>query len=101
MANSNGSTGLYHRRKDSISGEAETIDREYTKSNGHDTAQAPQEAALVKYRHIAAVHSMPRTSCLSHDSETAPSFLGFRNLMVIVLGALPFASITSIRVAVQ
>jgi diacylglycerol O-acyltransferase-1 len=38
-----------------------------------------------KYRHIAAVHSMPRASCLSHDSEAAPSFLGFRNLMVIVL----------------
>jgi len=40
----------------------------------------------VKYRHVAAVHSKIRTSCLSHDSEAAPSFLGFRNLMVIVLG---------------
>jgi diacylglycerol O-acyltransferase 1 len=38
-----------------------------------------------KYRHVAAVHSMPRTSVLSHDSETSASFLGFRNLMVIVL----------------
>jgi diacylglycerol O-acyltransferase-1 len=38
-----------------------------------------------KYRHIAAVHSTPRASCLSHDSDAAPSFLGFRNLMVIVL----------------
>lgn len=38
-----------------------------------------------KYRHVAAAHSQPRTSCLSHDSETSPSFLGFRNLMVIVL----------------
>jgi diacylglycerol O-acyltransferase-1 len=38
-----------------------------------------------KYRHVAAVHSKPRTSCLSHDSESTPSFLGFRNLMVIVL----------------
>lgn len=38
-----------------------------------------------KYRHIAAVHSRPKTSCLSHDSDAAPSFLGFRNLMVIVL----------------
>ena len=38
-----------------------------------------------KYRHVAAVHSKPRTACLSHDSEVAPSFLGFRNLMVIVL----------------
>lgn len=39
-----------------------------------------------KYRHAAAVHSKVRPSCLSHDSDAAPSFLGFRNLMVIVLG---------------
>lgn len=39
-----------------------------------------------KYRHVAAVHSKKRSSCLSHDSDEAPSFLGFRNLMVIVLG---------------
>lgn len=38
-----------------------------------------------KYRHIAAVHSRVRTSCLSRDTEQTPSFLGFRNLMVIVL----------------
>ncbi|KAH8591783.1 MBOAT, membrane-bound O-acyltransferase family-domain-containing protein [Bisporella sp. PMI_857] len=38
-----------------------------------------------KYRHVAAVHSKNLTSCLSHDSDIAPSFLGFRNLMVIVL----------------
>lgn len=40
----------------------------------------------VKYRHLAAYHSRLRTSCLSRDSEATPSFLGFRNLMVIVLG---------------
>lgn len=39
-----------------------------------------------KYRHVAAVHSETRPSCLSHDSTASPSFLGFRNLMVIVLG---------------
>lgn len=37
------------------------------------------------YRHIAAVHSRLRTSCLSHDVQESPSFLGFRNLMIIVL----------------
>ena len=54
--------------------------------------EVPQQKRLPdKYRHIAAVHSMPRTSCLSHDSEAAPSFLGFRNLMVIVLsGSIHF-----------
>ena len=39
----------------------------------------------VKYRHVAAVHARSRISCLSSDSETNPSFLGFRNLMVIVV----------------
>ena len=54
--------------------------------------KAPQPLAPIrthmkkKYRHVAAVHSKPRTSCLSHDSQVSPSFLGFRNLMVIVLG---------------
>lgn len=41
-----------------------------------------------KYRHVAAVHAETRTSYLSYDSDTAPSFLGFRNLVVIVLGKL-------------
>ena len=38
-----------------------------------------------KYRHVAAVHSRQRTSSLSLDSADSPSFLGFKNLMVIVL----------------
>ncbi|CAD6506546.1 BgTH12-07773 [Blumeria graminis f. sp. triticale] len=38
-----------------------------------------------KYCHVEAAHSIPRTSYLSHDSQVSPSFLGFRNLMVIVL----------------
>lgn len=38
-----------------------------------------------KYKHVVAIHYEPKTSCLSHDSQVAPSFLGFRNLMVIVL----------------
>jgi diacylglycerol O-acyltransferase-1 len=45
-----------------------------------------------KYRHVAAVHSVAQTSCLSHDAEAIPSFVGFRNLMVIVLGM--YANIT-------
>lgn len=52
-------------------------------TTGDKLRQTPQR----KYRHVAAVHSKTRPSCLSHDSEAAPSFLGFRNLMVIVLGA--------------
>lgn len=48
------------------------------------------KSSLQKYRHVAAVHSRSRTSCLSHDSDVAPSFLGFRNLMVIVLSGFAF-----------
>ncbi|KAI1078359.1 MBOAT, membrane-bound O-acyltransferase family-domain-containing protein [Whalleya microplaca] len=41
--------------------------------------------AIKKYRHVTAIHSQSRPSTLSHDAGTTPSFLGFRNLMVIVL----------------
>ncbi len=54
-------------------------------SNGAATPPGQREEVPSRYRHIAAVHSRARTSCLSHDSEFAPSFLGFRNLMVLVL----------------
>jgi hypothetical protein len=62
--------------------------------NGHPTkstdlrplAPIVTQRLLKKYRHVAAVHSKERTACLSHDSTVTPSFLGFRNLMVIVLG---------------
>lgn len=56
--------------------------------NGRATTSATSHQLATKYRHIVAVHSKQRASCLSHDSEAAPSFLGFRNLMVIVLGKL-------------
>jgi diacylglycerol O-acyltransferase 1 len=58
-------------------------------SNGSSNGPKPQGEIDQKYRHITAVHSRPRTSCLSHDSHAAPSFLGFRNLMVIVLSIVP------------
>lgn len=66
-----------------------------SKRNGHDvtrtngngtTTTSPPKKAGQKYRHVAAVHKKTRPSCLSHDSDAAPSFIGFRNLMVIVLG---------------
>jgi diacylglycerol O-acyltransferase-1 len=39
-----------------------------------------------KYRHVAAYHAQLRHSSLSRDTDVTPSFLGFRNLMVLVLG---------------
>ncbi|KAK4942753.1 hypothetical protein LTR10_017513 [Elasticomyces elasticus] len=38
-----------------------------------------------KYRHVAALHSKVQPSCLSHETTDAPSFLGFRNLMVLTI----------------
>jgi diacylglycerol O-acyltransferase-1 len=45
-----------------------------------------RKAFRQKYRHVQAIHSQSKPSCLSHDTTETPSFLGFRNLMVIVLG---------------
>jgi len=49
------------------------------------TTEQIRRAFRRKYRHVAAVHSESKPSCLSHDTTETPSFLGFRNLMVIVL----------------
>lgn len=38
-----------------------------------------------KYRHVAALHSKVRPSCLSHEAPETPSFIGFRNLMVLTI----------------
>ncbi|KAK4241731.1 diacylglycerol O-acyltransferase 1 [Achaetomium macrosporum] len=63
---------------------------ELISSNTTDTptsAEQLKKAFRQKYRHVEAVHSASRPSCLSHDTTETPSFLGFRNLMVIVLVA--------------
>jgi len=39
-----------------------------------------------KYKHVFAVHSSQKISCLSSDATDTPSFAGFRNLLVLVLG---------------
>lgn len=46
-----------------------------------------QEAPKLKrkYRHVAAPHSKCQSSCLSHEATVSPSFIGFRNLTVLVL----------------
>lgn len=50
-----------------------------------DTTAQLKKALSRKYRHVAAVHSKSRPSTLSHDAPDTPSFLGFRNLGLIVL----------------
>ncbi|KND87998.1 Diacylglycerol O-acyltransferase 1 [Tolypocladium ophioglossoides CBS 100239] len=56
-----------------------------TEGRNGTTVEKTKTSPQKKYRHVAAVHSQSRPSCLSHDSPAAPSFIGFRNLMVIVL----------------
>lgn len=53
-------------------------------ANGRTIRPSTRDSSS-KYQHIAAVHLTTRNSCLSRDAESTPSFLGFRNLMVIVL----------------
>ena len=44
-----------------------------------DATEELRRAFRKKYRHVVAVHSESRPSCLSHDTTESPSFLGFRN----------------------
>ncbi|KAL4778309.1 MBOAT, membrane-bound O-acyltransferase family-domain-containing protein [Aspergillus varians] len=48
----------------------------------------PVMGKTAMYRHAVAIHSQVRHSCLSRDSTNATSFIGFRNLMVVVLVAM-------------
>ncbi|KAL9097505.1 MAG: hypothetical protein Q9165_000401 [Trypethelium subeluteriae] len=44
-----------------------------------------KEDVQKKYKHAFVIHAKRRTSCLSREAESTPSFLGFRNLMVLML----------------
>lgn len=49
--------------------------------------RSTQSIKKTKYRHVFATHSQSRESCLTHGAPQSPSFVGFRNLMILVLGA--------------
>jgi diacylglycerol O-acyltransferase 1 len=49
------------------------------------TEEKSKSKVRSKYRHVAALHATARPSCLSHESPETPSFLGFRNLMVLTI----------------
>jgi diacylglycerol O-acyltransferase-1 len=53
----------------------------------HTSTQSEKNKAKSKkkYKHVEALHSMARPSYLSHDSIKSPSFIGFRNLLVLVV----------------
>jgi hypothetical protein len=55
--------------------------------------KAPSRTTLKKYNHLFAIHSSSKVTILStQDVEKAPSFVGFRNLMTLMLckASVPF-----------
>lgn len=76
--NDNGTTnGVVHRPNTAVAQRNGKVD---------EVTIQLRKTFVKKYRHVVAVHSETRPSTLSHDAPATPSFLGFRNLMVIVLG---------------
>ncbi|CAI7627136.1 unnamed protein product [Penicillium bialowiezense] len=69
--------------------EAMTSELKANSANGdtHDEPR-PSPKKRSKYRHIAAYHSKLQHSSLSREADVLPNFLGFRNLMVLVLVAM-------------
>lgn len=69
--------------------EAMTSELKANLANGdtHDEPR-PSPKKRSKYRHIAAYHSKLQHSSLSREADVLPNFLGFRNLMVLVLGMI-------------
>jgi hypothetical protein len=60
-------------------------------SNGRSPEPVASGSAKMrdtKYRHVFATHSQSRMSSLTHGADT-PSFVGFRNLMILLLGMVP------------
>lgn len=67
-----------------LSAESHT-DTKNSSNNARGDTRELKKALLRKYRHTVAVHSKIRPSTLSHDASQTPSFIGFRNLGLIVL----------------
>lgn len=62
----------------------EVVETANTQLNG--TVEKPRPVKFrSKYKHVEALHKTERPSILSHDSKDVPSFLGFRNLMVLTI----------------
>ncbi|MCJ1230614.1 hypothetical protein MMC12_007288 [Toensbergia leucococca] len=62
-----------------------TVIHAHTEDSGDSDKASSAPRKQNKYRHITAWHKISRHSCLSEDSAASPSFLGFRNLLVLVL----------------
>jgi diacylglycerol O-acyltransferase 1 len=60
-----------------------------TSKSAADHAPTPRKGAARKYNHVFAVHHRSIASPLSQDAKIIPSFVGFKNLMALMLGKLP------------
>lgn len=85
----------------SVAPKSKAVQRATTSTVSNDGSMHTSVASRIKeqkkYRHVAAVHHKARTSCLSHDSEATPSFVGARNLMAMVLGIFPGLNTVLVR----
>ncbi|KKK18159.1 hypothetical protein ARAM_004527 [Aspergillus rambellii] len=71
-----------------VSANGNTCNKDDTPMPSENGIKRPVKRKRAKYRHVIACHSEVRHSCLSRDSNDVPSFIGFRNLMVVVLVAM-------------
>jgi diacylglycerol O-acyltransferase 1 len=60
-----------------------TTNEKASKANGY-TPSSPK-STLRKYNHVFPIHRSEKASPLSQDAVEAPSFFGFKNLMVLML----------------
>lgn len=70
---------------DSHDGGNKNMPQKVSHTNGTANVQKNAPKFRSKYKHVAALHKVSRPSILSHDSQDVPSFLGFRNLMVLTI----------------
>ncbi|PYI23639.1 putative diacylglycerol O-acyltransferase [Aspergillus violaceofuscus CBS 115571] len=84
-------TGAVSTGSDDILSSSATTNRK-TFTTGANGAEGPigvkKEEKRSRYRHVAAYHAKVRHSSLTREPNVTASFLGFRNLMVIVLVAM-------------
>ena len=59
--------------------------RNHSAINGRRDSAHPSKVLERKYNHVFAIHRFSIASPLSQDAKTTPSFVGFKNLMALML----------------
>jgi hypothetical protein len=69
------------------SNHAEKLEVNNLALDGADKLRPTRRATARKYNHLFAIHAQSKASCLTNgDAAETPSYAGFRNLMVLMLG---------------